>query len=112
MQEKEPQVPPPVSPGPEVGGATASCRREGCWDFGNSQPVEASFHNHLARELHPGGPQVELGEGRLVQASHAAVVVPYWAVEEEAPQARQGGRPKVAMQRGHRSGTIFAEKPV
>src|SRR5260370_9697419 len=112
MQQKEPQVPPPVSPGPEVRRATASCRGEGCWDFGNSQPVEARLHAHLAGDLHPGGSQVELGEGRLVQAPHAAVVVPYGAVEEEAPQSRQGGRPEVAMQRGHRSGTIFAQKPV
>lgn len=91
VEQQEAQVPPPVAPGPQVGGAAAPVGAEGDRDLAGTQPVQRGLDDHLAGELHAGGPQVEPEDRVAVEPAQPAVEVADRAAEEHPPEERQDG---------------------
>jgi len=105
-------VPPPVAPAPQVRRARAAVGAQRDRHLAGTQPVQRGLDDHLARELHAGGAQVEPEDRLAVEPAQPAVEVADAAAEEHPPEERQHGVAEVAVQRGHGVARDPALEPV
>ncbi len=100
VDQQEAKVPPAVAPGRELRLALSAVVLDR-----ELPDVEAGLgrpDHHLGRQLHSGGPQVELGKHVAADRAHPAVGVPHVGPEKRVEEARQHGVTDVLVEPGHR----------
>jgi len=102
-KEHEAQVAPTVPPGAQVRRPRSSVWAQDDWDFGDLHSLEGRFDHHLARELHSGRAEVQLGVGVFAKASKTAVHVAHGGVKEKPADRGEHWVADPAMGPDHRA---------
>ncbi len=101
MDEQEPQVPPAVPKARELGLAAAWVVLDR--HLIDGEALLGGADDHLRRELHAGGAQIEAGQDVAAQGPHPAVGVLDAGAEEEVQHAGEHRVAHVAVQPRHRA---------
>src|SRR5579863_558164 len=103
---------PAVAPGSQMRRPPATIRRQRSGNFGDLQPAERSFDDHLAREFHSGGLQIDPLNRAAIEAAQAAMKIADRGAKEQAAKLRQHRVAQVAVQERHGAGLDSPPKAI